>query len=277
MVDVALVQLDLARATLAGAGAGASAARPLSLGLDAVRAAADGGAELVVLPELWRTGPFELESTLGAAEALEGPTATALSELAAELGIWLHGGSILEREATDQVAPGDQGRVFNTSVVFDPDGNLVAHYRKRHLFGFDTGEAALIDAGADIVVVDTPLGATGLATCYDLRFPEHFRALVDAGARAIVVSSGWPEARIGHWQVLARARAIENQVNLLACNATGASGAVPLGGRSAVLGPWGDILDEAGPEATTLFATVDPDAPVRTRAQFPVLRDRRAT
>ena len=150
----------------------------------------------------------------------------------------------------------------------------MASYRKRHLFGFDSGEAALIDAGDEVVVVDTPIGPTGLATCYDLRFPEHFRALVEAGAEAIIVSSGWPEVRISHWQVLCRARAIENQVNLLACNAAGVSGAVPLGGRSNVLDPWGDVLAEAARSRR-------PWSPTSTRQpgphprEFPVLRDRR--
>ena len=268
MVDVALVQLAL---TAGGSGQ----VRPIESASEGVKEAAAAGAGFVVLPELWRTGPFELEATLGAAEYIDGPMVSALSTLAAELGIWLHGGSFLERARRGREGPADSTQIYNTSLLFDPAGDLVASYRKRHLFGFDSGEAALIDAGDEVVVVDTPIGPTGLATCYDLRFPEHFRALMEAGAEAIIVSSGWPEVRISHWQVLCRARAIENQVNLLACNAAGVSGAVPLGGRSNVLDPWGDVLAEAGPQPTTLVAHIDPASPGRTRGEFPVLRDRR--
>ncbi|MFI0433058.1 MAG: carbon-nitrogen family hydrolase [Candidatus Nanopelagicales bacterium] len=263
MVTVALAQLDLTRAATDPA----TAPRPLAAGLAAVQEAAQAGAQLVVLPELWRTGPFELTETLGAAEALDGATATALSAIAAELGIWLHGGSILELAA--------DGHRYNTSLVFDPEGALAATYRKRHLFGFDSGEAALIDSGDDIVVVDTPLGPTGLATCYDLRFPEHFRALVSAGAESVIVPAGWPAARIGHWAALAHARAIENQLAVLACNATGSSGGVALGGRSLVFDAWGEPLADAPEAPTVLAADVDPQHASTTRAEFPVLRDRR--
>lgn len=263
MVTVALIQVDLTTSD-------AARPRPLQPVEALIRDAAADGAEFIVLPELWRTGPFELESTVGAAEPITGPTAVAMSDLAAELGVWLHAGSILESDGAPAAA-----RLFNTSLLFDPAGELIATYRKRHLFGFDSGEAALLDAGDDVVVVDTPLGPTGLATCYDLRFPEHFRTLLDVGAESIVLTSGWPDVRIGHWRTLTRARAIENQVNLLACNATGLSGTVPLGGSSAVIDPWGAVTAEAGPGATTLLTQVDPTAPARTRAEFPVLRDRR--
>ncbi len=92
-------------------------------------------------------------------------------------------------------------------MVFGPDGGVLATYRKIHLFGFDTGEAVTLSAGSDIVTVQTPLGTTGLATCYDLRFPEMFRALTDVGATAVLIPTGWPEARIGHWDLLTAARA----------------------------------------------------------------------
>ncbi|MDQ1248590.1 MAG: Carbon-nitrogen family hydrolase [Actinomycetota bacterium] len=263
MVTVALVQVDLTTSDPTRP----RQVQPVEV---LIREAAEDGAEFIVLPELWRTGPFELEATLGAAEPLTGPTAQAMAGLAAELGVWLHAGSMLELDLTDGA-----DRRFNTSLLFGPTGDLVATYRKRHLFGFDTGEAALIDAGDEFVVVDTPLGRTGLATCYDLRFPEHFRALVDAGAESIVLTSGWPEVRIGHWTTLTAARAIEDQVNLLACNATGASGQMRLGGSSAVIDPWGAVVAQAGNGPQTLLAHVAPTAPGRARTEFPVLRDRR--
>lgn len=246
---------------------------PLEPVSKAVRTAVADGAELVILPELWRTGPFELESTLELAEPADGPTANAMSELAAETGVWLHAGTILTT-STAPTSP-DGTHTHNTAYLFDPSGALAASYQKRHLFGFDTGEAALINSGDDIVVVDTPLGRTGLATCYDLRFPEHFRALTDAGAESILLSSGWPARRIGHWDILTAARAIENQVNLIACNAAGASGDVGLGGHSVIHDPWGKTLVATGSAESIVVCDVDPGSPAATRAEFPVLRDRR--
>ena len=261
MVEVALLQLDLGPVR----NDTSARMRPLEPVVAQIRHSASVGAEFVVLPELWRTGPFELDSTIGLAERLDGPTASALAQVAQECEIWLHAGSILE------VAP--EG-VYNTSLLFTPTGDLAAHYRKRHLFGFTDGEALHVQAGDDFVVVETPLGPTGLATCYDPRFPEHFRALTDAGAESVVIPSGWPLARIRHWDVLTRARAIENQVWLLGANAAGYSGTVKLGGRSTVIDPWGDaVVAEVG--TPRLTATLDPHAVAVTRADFPVLADRR--
>ncbi|MCB0915056.1 MAG: carbon-nitrogen family hydrolase [Actinobacteria bacterium] len=265
---VAMVQLDLGRAE----------SRPTELaGVEHhVLAAAERGAEFVILPELWRTGPFELEATLDLAEPPDGPTATAMAELASRADLWLHAGSVLTAEATESPdGSGSTTALYNTSLLFAPAGEMVTSYRKRHLFGFDTGEAALIRSGDEIVVVDTPLGRTGLATCYDLRFPEHFRALVDSGAEAVLLSSGWPARRISHWDRLTAARAIENQVNLVACNATGSSGDVELGGNSVAYDPWGEVLGGLDSAPGTLIVDVDPQAPTRVRAEFPVLRDRR--
>lgn len=260
MVTVALAQLDLQPRNPG------NLSRPLDLGGDAVAAAAEQGAQFVVLPELWPTGPFELDETVGAAQPFDGEFVSTMATYAADYGLWLHAGSFLERASG--------GRIFNTSVLFDDHGDVAGTYRKRHLFGFDEGEAALIDAGDDVVVVNTPLGPTGLATCYDLRFPEHFRLLLDAGAHVVALASGWPVRRIHHWDTLAQARAVENQMWLLACNTAGISGQVPQGGHSVVVDPWGRCV-WAGDEPTILLADVDPGMPAQTRAEFPVLRDRR--
>lgn len=260
MVTVALAQLELAPRPEG------ELTRPLSLGTDAVAAAAEQGAQFVVLPELWPTGPFELETTLAAAQALNGEFAETMAHAARANSLWVHAGSFLER-ATD-------GRLFNTSLLFDDQGDLVATYRKRYLFGFDQGEAALIDAGDEVVVVDTPLGPTGLATCYDLRFGEHFRELIDAGAQTAVIASGWPVRRISHWDVLAAARAIDNQMWIVATNSAGISRDVPLGGHSCVVDPWGVVV-AADDQPGLLLTEVDPAMPTRTRSEFPILRDRR--
>lgn len=260
MVRVAVVQLELPPR-----GPGQSL-RDADSAQEAVVSAAKQGVELVVLPELWRTGPFELDTTVDAAMPLDDAEVSRWGELARRRGVWLCAGSILERD------PGGPA-LYNTTLLFNSDGELVTTYRKRHLFGFDSGEAAVLDAGSSIVVVDTPLGATGLATCYDLRFPEHFRQLVDNGAQSVLLPTGWPLARLSHWQVLTRARAIENQVWLVGCNSVGRSGTVELAGHSVVVDPWGNAVEAEG-AATTLIVDVDPALPELTRREFPVLRDR---
>ncbi len=160
--------------------------------------------------------------------------------------------------------------------MFDPGGRLVGRYRKVHLFGFNGGETTIMSSGGPTPqVVACPLGATGLATCYDLRFPELFRGLVDSGAQSFVIPSGWPERRITHWQALARARAIEDQAFVLGCNQVGTHAGVPLGGVSLVIDPQGEVLAEAGAEEQVLSVSVDPERVTAWRAAFPALADRR--
>lgn len=222
-------------------------------------------AEFVVLPELWHVGAFDVDAAREHAQPIDGPLVRDLAALAASLGIWLHGGSFAES------AP--DGRTFNTSLLLAPDGALVATYRKIHLFGFDGGETVLMSAGDELVVVDTPIGATGLATCYDLRFPELFRALTAGDASAVVISSGWPMPRIAHWDVLTVARAIENQAWVLACNEVGEQPGITLGGHSRVISPQGEVIAQAGESETILRASIDPGQAEQWRAAFPVLKD----
>jgi predicted amidohydrolase len=255
-VRVALIQLDCSTEEPVAA----RVTRTLSL-VDEVAPTVD----MVVLPELWHVGAFEVEAAREHAQSIEGPLVQAMAGLAAEHRIWLHGGSIAERDV--------DGQHYNTSVLFDPDGELVAAYRKVHLFGFDGGETVLMSGGDELFVVETPLGPTGLATCYDLRFPELFRALVDGGAQAFLIASGWPDARIGHWDVLTAARAIENQAWLLACNEVGDQGGVRLGGHSTAVSPTGEVVARAGEAPDVVIVEVDPDAAPRWREQFPVLED----
>ncbi|MCC8335030.1 carbon-nitrogen family hydrolase [Streptomyces sp. R1] len=225
------------------------------------------GADLVVLPELWTTGAFAFEEFDAAAEPLRGPTYEAMAEAAGDAGVWLHAGSVPERDA--------DGRLYNTSLVFSPAGDLAASYRKIHRFGFDKGEAVLMGAGREPVTVRVPDATTlGVATCYDLRFPELFRALVDAGAEVLVVPAGWPERRRSHWTLLAQARAVENQAFVLACGTAGTHAGVPQAGHSIVVDPWGEVLAEAGAGEEVLTVDFDPAKVARTREQFPALKDR---
>ena len=227
--------------------------------------------DVVVLPELWPIGAFAIDLMPVHAEPLDGPLCQELSRVAAQSGAWVFGGSFAEQV---QPEPGGAG-FYNTQVVFAPDGSLAGAYRKVHLFGFNGGETTVMSSGGEMVVVPGPLGSTGLATCYDLRFPELFRALVDRGAEAFVIPAGWPERRVTHWQVLARARAIENQAYVLACNQTGTHGGVPIAGGSMVIDPQGEVLAEAGPGEQVLSVEIDPHRVAAWRGAFPALDDRR--
>ncbi|MCX4549711.1 carbon-nitrogen family hydrolase [Streptomyces sp. NBC_01387] len=225
------------------------------------------GADFVVLPELWPVGAFAFESFAAEAEPLDGPTHEAMAKAASDAAVWLHAGSIVER------AP--DGSLYNTSLVFSPEGERAAVYRKIHRFGFDKGEAVLMAAGEQPVTVDLPAATVGLATCYDLRFPELFRALTDAGAQLLVIPAGWPERRRAHWTLLAQARAVENQSYVLACGTAGTHAGVQQAGHSIVVDPWGEVLAEAGADEQVLTVELDPSLVARTREQFPALKDRR--
>ena len=231
-----------------------------------------GRADLVILPELWLHGAFATQANIAGAEPLTGSLVGRLSAAAREANIHLHAGSISESPP-----PGSHWRrPLNTSVVFDPAGRLVAHYRKIHLFGFDGGEAEAFDAGTELVVWDSPWGLIGLATCYDLRFPELFRALVDRGAQAFALPSGWPARRVARWDLLAQARAVENQAFVFGSNCVGTHDRHLMGGRSVVVHPTGEVLARAGStDEEVLTLPVDMADAVQWRAQFPALRDRR--
>lgn len=226
--------------------------------------------DLVVLPELWPVGAFTHHRFEELAEpAAEGPTAELLGQAAAQAGVWLHAGSVIERD-TD-------GTLYNTSLVFSPDGELVARYRKIHRFGFDQGEAVLLGAGSEPLTVQAGDATLGLATCYDLRFPELFRQLTDSGAQIFVVPAGWPAKRAAHWDLLIRARAVENQAYVLACGTAGSHGDTPQAGRSAIIDPWGETLAQAADPVTgeqVVTADLDLAVVAKTREAFPTLKDR---
>ncbi|MFD9006865.1 carbon-nitrogen family hydrolase [Streptomyces sp. NPDC059582] len=224
------------------------------------------GDDLVVLPELWAAGAWSYDRWACDAEPVDGPTAEIMSTAARAAGVWLHAGSIVERD--------EDGTLFNTALLFDRTGELRGRYRKIHRYGFDSGEAALMGGGRDLVTVPTDIGVIGLAICYDLRFPELFRGLLDAGAELIVVPAAWPAARSGHWQLLTRTRALEEQVFLLACCAVGAHGGMEQGGHSMVIDPWGTVLGEAGTAQETVTVDCDLAEVARIRSELPVLRDR---
>jgi predicted amidohydrolase len=238
-----------------------------------VRAAAGDGAELVALPEKWNllAGGREL---LDGAEPLDGPSLEAARGWARELGIHLLAGSISERAGE---------RAFNTSVLIGPDGNDLAVYRKIHMFDVDVGGVAYREseheqAGAEIVAGPVGELSAGLTICYDLRFPELFRILAVRGARLVTVPSAFTAVTgRDHWEVLLRARAIENQVFLIAPDQVGeAPPHYDSFGRSAIVDPWGTVLAAAAAdEECFVAADLDLEAQERIRAELPALANRR--
>ncbi|MER7609672.1 carbon-nitrogen family hydrolase [Nocardioides sp. NPDC127503] len=223
--------------------------------------------DLLVLPEMWTAGYFSFEQYAERAEPFEGPTLSAARGWAASLQLFVHLGSFVEVDA--------EGRLHNTSVVVAPDGRVVARYRKVHLFGYGSRESELLTPGDGLGVGPAAGPTTGITTCYDLRFPELFRCLVDEGAEQVVVCAAWPAARLEHWRLFTSVRAVEQQVNLIACNAVGEQQGVALGGHSRVIAPTGEVLVEAGADEGFTYAGIDPGLPSRFRAEFPALADRR--
>jgi predicted amidohydrolase len=237
-----------------------------------VRAAAADGAELVALPEKWNLLAAG-EELLAGAEPLDGPTLTAARGWARELGIHLLAGSISERGVE---------KAFNTSVLIGPDGEDLAVYRKVHMFDVDVGgvayrESAHEQAGEEIVLAPVDGPSLGLSVCYDLRFPELFRILALRGARLVAVPSAFTAATgRDHWEVLLRARAIENQVFVLAPNQVGAAPPHYASyGRSAIVDPWGVVLATAPDEECFVAAELDLAAQERVREALPSLANRR--
>jgi predicted amidohydrolase len=219
---------------------------------------------LVVLPELWITSFFANNFT-EVAEPIDGPIAQALAAIAKHKNIHLHAGSFVER---------DGDNLYNTSLFFAPDGTLLTRYRKRHLFGYGSEESRLLTHGEPPTVVTTSLGKIGFGICYDVRFPEHFRAQLNQGAEIFLLNAAWPYARLEHWQTLTQARAIENLSYFIACNSVGISNGHQQLGHSVIYDPWGAPLAQAWDNEATLCATIDLEHLATVRNHFPALLDR---
>ncbi|TWP32670.1 carbon-nitrogen family hydrolase [Leekyejoonella antrihumi] len=235
--------------------------------------------DLIVLPELWAHGGFASSSWTSTAELLDGATVAQLSSVARKMHTWIHAGSIIEK-ADEGSARGPEDRgLWNTSVLLSPEGHVHTTYRKIHRFGFGEGEPRLLEAGHELALTDLDWGTestrAGLATCYDLRFPEMFRKLGERGAELVLLPAAWPMPRVEHWQLLGRARALENQCWMLQCNTAGTHSGLEMGGHSQIVAPTGEVIAELGCDEGVLTAQLDLDMVQRVRADFPVLDDRR--
>jgi predicted amidohydrolase len=221
--------------------------------------------DLILLPEIWTCGFFSFDRYAADSEPLDGPTVTAFRQKARERRCHLVMGSLVEC---------DGGGLFNTTVFIGPGGDIIARYRKIHLFGYQSDETRLLTPGQEILVADTPWGRVGFSTCYDLRFPELFRCMVDRGAEIFLVPSAWPLARIEAWRLFNRARAHENLAFLISCNCAGENLGKRYGGHSMVVDPWGRVRAEGGEHGEMITAEIDPREAATARTEFPALADR---
>lgn len=228
---------------------------------EAIARAAREGARIVALPEVFATG-FTMAAEQWA-EPIPGTTSEFLSQCAREHRIHVVGSAI---EAHD--------RPRNTAFVIDPEGDLRLVYRKIHPFSYGK-ESEHYEGGTELHVTEVEGVTVGLQICYDLRFPETFRALIDRGAEVIFVVANWPVKRARHWSCLLEARALENLVAVCGVNRTGSDPLLTYPGLSAVHDHQGVALARAGAEETLLFADIDLAALRKWREQFPALRDRR--
>ena len=263
-LSVALVQVN------AGTDPDANVARAAEL----AGTAATAGARLVALPEyLQYRGPDD--GFRASARPIPGPFTEPFARVAARHGCWVLAGSLAETSE-------DPARPFNTSVLIGPDGAIRARYRKIHLFdvAVDDGpadiESARVTGGDEPVVADVEGVALGMTICYDLRFPELYRTLALAGAEVLAVPSNFTE-RTGrdHWEVLLRARAIENGAWVIAPSQIGGPPGQPAFGRSMVIDPWGIVVAQAPDREAIVDAVIDTDRVAAVRRQIPALANRR--
>ena len=233
----------------------------------------DGATDLIMLPEMWN-GPYEAKRFPDFAEPEGGPSWQFLSALAKERHVYLCGGSIAERE---------DDRVYNTAYVFDPDGRQIAKHRKMHLFDIDVKggqrffESDTLSPGNDVTVFSTPFCKMGLCICYDFRFPELARLMVDAGAKVILVPAAFNMTTgPAHWELLFRQRAVDNQVYTVGvAPARDPAASYQSWGHSIVCSPWGEVLMQADEKESVAITSLDLDRVDEIRRQLPLLSQRR--
>ena len=245
----------------------------LKLASEYVKRAADGGAQVVSLPEMWNC-PYAAKFFRTAAEPCDGQTVEFMSRLAEELKIYLIGGSIPEIE---------DGRIYNTSFSFDREGRMIGRFRKVHLFDVDIEggirfkESDTLTPGNEMLVLDTDLCKIGVAICYDVRFPEWFRKMALSGAKLVVLPAAFNMTTgPAHWDLTMRARALDNQIYLAANARAGDSeGPYHSYGNSCIVSPWGDFVSHGDEKTAIIYGDIDPDYVEKIREQLPLLRHRR--
>lgn len=229
----------------------------------------DFAPDLVVLPEVFNIGVNHEIFQDMAEPTGAGETTMFLSGFANEFNTYIIGGSFIEKS--------HDGNFYNTSLAFDRNGKIIGKYRKIHMFSyFGSKEGKYITSGDKTCVIDTDFGKVGMSICYDLRFPEQYRCLVDKGAQIIVCPAAWPTERREHLITLSKARAIENLSYFVLVNQTGKSEKERINaGNSMIINPWGEIISQANQEEGIIKAEIDLSQIQKIRKEFPVLEDRK--
>lgn len=220
--------------------------------------------DVIMFPEMWNTG-YALTEIQTIADRDGARTKAFLSAFSKKHSVHIIGGSIAELKSD---------KVLNTIYVFDREGNAVADYSKIHLFRL-MDEEKYLAAGDKPGRLEIEGAQAGMMICYDIRFPELARKLALEGAKLLFVPAEWPYPRLHHWRTLLTARAIENQMFVIACNRIGTSGSTEFFGHSIVLDPWGETIAEAGEEETIIYAEIDLSLVDGVRSKIPVFEDRR--
>lgn len=221
--------------------------------------------DLVLLPELWNVGFFSFDRYPEVAEPLHGKTVERLARAAKKLDAYIFTGSFVERQ---------EDRFYNTCALLDRKGDMVANYQKMHLFGYGSRECEVMSAGEAPVVAQTDFGKVGLSICYDLRFPELYRKLVDQGAQVLINCAAWPYPRVENWSCLNMVRAMENQSYFLSCSCADGAPGQQFIGRSMVVDPWGTPIAAAGERETIILSDIYPERVPAIRKEFTALQDR---
>lgn len=237
----------------------------ISCVLQIIRDIVPGEFDLIVLPELWTEGAFDFTACQTTDFQQQNSSLSQIANLAKSKNVYIHAGTFPIRS--------NSGKLYNTALVFSPDENQEIKYEKIHLFGFEAGEKTFFEPGQRVVSLDISGIQIGISTCYDLRFSELYLQQIRAGAKVLVVSASWPKIRIRQWESLLIARAIEGQAYVIACNATGISGTVELGGYSMAIDPFGNVMD-LKKQTGLLVCTLDISILDEYRKAFPMLQDR---
>lgn len=232
-----------------------------------VQEAARRNSQVVVFPELWSAG-YQYEDINTVAHQLNAGVFAEVASLASQYKICITGSMPEKRGAG----------VNNSAAFFAPNGRILGVYRKIHLFGL-MHEERNFNGGQSPLNLELPWGKTGMAICYDLRFPEMFRRYGIEGSKLVLIPAAWPLKRIEHWRALIRARAIENQYFVAACNTVGESqtgeGPTTFGGHSMIVDPWGETVLEAGTMPGLYTADINLEVADEVRSRIPVFEDRK--
>jgi omega-amidase len=263
-VKIALIQMNVVADKQAN----------LQAALQAIADCARQGAQIISLPEMFCC-PYRTNNFPVYAEKQGGPVWSALAAAAHDSGITLVGGSMPEVD--------EAGKVYNTCYVFDPAGRQIGRHRKMHMFDIDVAggqrfkESDTLTPGNEVTVVDTPFGRVGVSVCYDLRFPELARLMALRGAKIFIIPGAFNMTTgPAHWEMLFRARAVDNQVYTLGCAPARDPQASSVSyGNSLAVSPWGEVIARLGAESGVLFADLDLERVEQVRGQLPLLKQRR--